>query len=89
MEKIKVKDFKKLLELYNEEDIIVMSSDGEGNNFSPFSDMEKVIYVPINEYSGEIYNRELTKEMRENGWSDEDLYDGNDGINAIVLYPIN
>jgi hypothetical protein len=87
---MKVKEFKKLLENYNDEDEVIMSNDGEGNNYSPFCEIqEEMIYAPDNEYSGEVYHKKLTKELENCGFIEEDLYGGDDGINAIVLYPIN
>ena len=87
---MKVKEFKKLLEGFGDEDEVILSNDGEGNSFSPFCEIEEnMLYVPENEYSGEIYHREITRELENCGFTDEDLYDGDDGVNAIVLYPTN
>ena len=86
---MKVKEFKILVNSWDDEDEVIMSKDGEGNNFSPFSTYSKQIYVPDCTWSGEVYQRGLTPKMIEQGYSEEDLYDGNNGVNAIVLWPTN
>lgn len=61
-------------------EIVVLSTDAEGNHHSPVASVEKYIYVPMEH---EIYLRELKE-----GYSEEDLYHGDDGVNAVVLYPV-
>ena len=86
---MKVKELIQLLkENFDDEDEVVMSSDGEGNVFSLLNDAEAVVYVPTTETFGEAYLRELTTEMLKEGFTKDDLYDGDDGINAVVLYPV-
>ena len=86
---MKVKDLKKLLQNYNDEDEVVLAEDNEGNYFSPLSDIEEATYVPTTQYFGTIYLRELNSELEEQGYTEEDVYDGEEGIHAIVLYPVN
>jgi hypothetical protein len=84
-----VKQLKELLEKYNDGDEVILSSDSEGNNFSPLSGIEEVIYVPENSWTGETHLRELSEKDILAGYTEEDLYDGDDGVKAIVLSPIN
>ena len=58
--------------------LIVLSSDSEGNSYSPLSGYGKVMYMPENEYSGEIYDEESAEDM-------EFEY----VENAFVLWPTN
>jgi len=86
---MKVKELKKLLENCNDEDMVVLSLDGEGNSYSPLDGIEERIYVPETTYLGSTYIKELTDELIKLGFSDEDLYHGKYGFDAIVLYPVN
>ena len=84
-----VKMLKELLQNFNDNDLIVLSKDEEGNGFSPLADAEEVIYVPNSTWSGDIYYKKLTPELEKEGYSEEDVYFGDDAIEAVVLYPIN
>lgn len=80
-----------LIELLQKEDPereVIISMDSEGNEFSPLSDYSPELYVPDSTWSGEIYLEELTEEDIENGYTEDDVYDGTDGVKAIVLWPI-
>ena len=81
---MKVSEFIEKLLQEDQDDIVIMSKDSEGNYYSPVSDIEKYIYVPDNNWSGDVYIREL-----QNGYTDEDLYHGENGVNAVVIYPTN
>ena len=70
--------------------IVVMSKDAEGNDYSPLADLEgESVYVPECTWSGAVYIEKLTPELRAQGFTDEDLYDGDDGQPALVLCPVN
>jgi len=83
---MKVKELKKILKDHDDEDEVILSSDGEGNSCSPLEGIEERVYVPHLEST---YIRELTDELIKLGFSDEDLYHGKYGFDAIVLYPVN
>jgi hypothetical protein len=51
---INVKEFKERLKDVPDDYIVVMSSDAEGNNYSPLYELDKVMYVPENSYMGTI-----------------------------------
>jgi len=65
-------------------DEVVLAKDAEGNAFNPLEDLSEMVYVPSH---GEVYQKELTPDLEEQGYTDEDIYDGDDGKNAVVLWP--
>lgn len=71
--------------------IVVQSCDGEGNGFSPLCDVagENNVYVPESTWSGEVRLHHLTDALRAKLFSDEDVYGGDDGQRAVVLWPTN
>jgi hypothetical protein len=72
----KVKDFIRELQKFNQEAIVIISSDAEGNNYSPFSDICEGFYLKDNSWSGDFVS----------GGIDEDDYDEEE--RAICLFPI-
>jgi hypothetical protein len=84
---MKVKELIKQLQECNQNAIVVMSSDGEGNNYSPLADIDtECNYKADTTYSGEVGLRELTPEYIEAGYGEDDILDGKP---AVVLYPTN
>ena len=81
---MKVKELIEKLQQCDPEDIIVLAKDEEGNGFNMLGDIDEAIYVPCHK---ETYLRELTPELEEQGYTEEDFYDGEDGQLAIVLWP--
>ena len=86
---MKVKDLRRLLAPLDDNVLVILSKDGEGNDYSPLVDFSKQTYVPDSQYSGEIYMPELTEEDKNDGYTEEDVYAGDDGVDAIVLWPTN
>lgn len=84
-----VSELKKLLEQCSDDDIVVLSRDSEGNSFSPLAGCSQEVYVPESSWYGEIYIRELTPELKQRGFCEDDLYTGENGRNALVLWPTN
>ena len=72
---MKVSEFIEALNQFPKDAEIIISSDSEGNNFSPISGFEQVLYSPIGQ--GDIYNL-VEKEVI-----------GENAINAVVLYPLD
>jgi hypothetical protein len=68
--------------------IVVMSADGEGNNYSPLAEVYEVEYVPESTYSGYIYDDE-DDEACDDEDECEDYRSSLDIFDAVVLYPIN
>jgi hypothetical protein len=75
---MKVKQLKKLLEKFPDNYEVVISSDGEGNSYSPLADAGETMYVADSTWSGEIRSEEDCKDF------DEDYKE-----NAVVLWPTN
>jgi hypothetical protein len=84
---MKVKELKELLNDYNDEDIVILQKDSEGNSYSPLDDAWEGKYKAETTWYGEAHIRELTPELIKHGYTEEDLCE--DGENAIILCPIN
>jgi hypothetical protein len=84
-----VKELKEFLNNFDDNDLVVLSVDEEGNSFSPLASVEEANYVEDNPFNGYIYLRELTPELEEAGFTEEDVYYGENAIEAVVLYPTN
>ncbi len=87
---MKVKDFIKQLQGLDQEAEVIMSKDGEGNGYSPYADLnDEMVYIPDSTWSGDVAFPELTEELKKDGYTEEDVYQGDDAIKAVILYPIN
>lgn len=84
-----VAELREALEACGDNDLVIMASDAEGNSHSPLYQLDEVTYVPNSTWSGSIYVRHLDDEARRQGYTEEDLYEGEDGIKAVVLCPTN
>jgi hypothetical protein len=73
---VKVKELIAKLGIIDPEYDIIISSDMEGNNFSPLYELSEGMYIPNNDYSGDLYEEEYT---------DEEEYKPN----CVVLFPTN
>lgn len=82
-----VKELKEIIKNMNDNDLVILSNDSEGNYFSPLSHIDLCTYKAESTYNGEIGIRELTQELIKEGYCEDDIL--NDSINAIVLYPVN
>lgn len=89
---MKVKELKTLLADLPDDMTVVMSKDGEGNGYSPLSqvDGDNQVYIPDSTYSGEIMLKELRGADRSLGYTEEDVADPDDnGEDCVVLWPTN
>ena len=85
---MKVKELIKLLKKEDQEKLVIMSSDGEGNSFSPLSDFgDADCYLAECTWAGEMGYSKLTKKLRDEGYGNEDILVG--GVPALVIYPTN
>lgn len=86
-----VGQLKKLLAALPDNLVVIMQKDAEGNGYSPLSDVDGInnVYVPDSTWSGEVYYKKLTPQLRKAGFTIEDTYPDDDGINCVVLSPIN
>ena len=79
-----IKELKAILEAHNDDDMVVMAKDGEGNGYSPLSNVELMRYRPERRWSGEVGLREIQA-----GYTEEDVFDEDGDVDCIVLWPIN
>lgn len=78
---ITVKQLRELLEQFDDDLIVVMSTDGEGNSFSPLAGTLEGHYISENTWDGDFVDLEDAEE-------DEDInLDGSK--RAIALLPTN
>lgn len=63
--------------------LVVMSSDAEGNGYSPLEGADDTrLYVADTTYSGEVYNDEPED-------PDDDEADLSESVPCVVLFPVN
>lgn len=79
---MKVKELIELLSAEFPDDEVVLAIDEEGNGFSSVNGISKSVFD--GEY---IYLRELTPELETQGFTEEDMYTGEDGKKCVVLWP--
>lgn len=84
---MKVRDLIAALRQCDEDSIVVMASDSEGNSYSPLAGVSTAKYRAETTWSGEVGLAELTDADREQGYSEEDVIE--DGEFAVVLEPTN
>lgn len=63
-----------LLSKYESDRLVVIAADAEGNGHSPLDRVEACFYIADNKWSG---------------YTVDELEEGDDGIKAVVLEPIN
>lgn len=84
---MKVKELKELLKDVDDNRIVILQKDGEGNGYSPLAGLDdESVYEADSTWSGEVRYEKLTPELKKQGYSEEDC--GN-GEPALVLFPIN
>lgn len=79
---MKVKQLIQKLSALNDDVTVVLSRDEEGNGYGELRDLSFQIYA-----DGEIYASVLTPALRLQGYTEEDVYHGDDGIHVVVLWP--
>lgn len=81
-----VKDLIALLQQQDPEAIAVLSSDGEGNNYSPVSAVSDGFYKGENTWSGSFYD-ERDQEEEEDEDEEDKCCAG--GVAAVGIWPVN
>lgn len=81
---ITAKKLRKMLENFNDDDIIILARDGEGNGYAPLAEWSLSKYSPS---CGDASIRELTPELIEQGWTSEDVDHPSDAVDSITLWP--
>jgi hypothetical protein len=70
-------------------DLVVMARDSEGNGYSPLGGIDtSSAYESETTWCGYIRLRELTHELIDAGYSEEDVA-SSDAQPCVVLYPVN
>lgn len=80
-----VKELIEHLEKQDPDQLVVMAKDGEGNDYSPLADFWSGSYEAETTWHGTVGLFELTMELREQGYSKEDIL--KDGVPALILCP--
>lgn len=78
---MKVKELKELLDQFDDNDIVVLSGDGEGNSYSPLADYSKGMYIADSTWSGDFVDADEIEE-------DEDI-NLSTAVPALLLWPTN
>lgn len=82
-----VKELIGLLSGFEQEAEVVLQKDAEGNGYSPLAGIWDGQYRADTTWSGEVGLTGLDDEMRELGYTDEDVME--DGVSAVILTPTN
>ena len=83
-----VKELIEALNGENQDAIVILSGDAEGNRYSPMADISiDGTYIKSSSWRGEVYPRHLTKRLIKQGYTEEDV--SKDGPECIVLWPVN
>lgn len=77
---MKVKDLIEELKKLDQERIVVLAIDEEGNSFHELVDVATAMYS-----DGDTGLEELTPELKKKGYTEEDVM--SDGQKAVVLWP--
>lgn len=81
-----VKELKELLNIHDDNRIVIMSKDAEGNSYSPLCHAYEGSYLATSTWAGEAGLESLTEEDIRLGYTEEDILDG---VPALILKPIN
>ncbi len=85
-----VGQLKKILADVPDNLLVILQKDAEGNGYGPLSGVESTNSVfAEGEYGDEeVYFKKLTGALKSQGYTEEDIYQGTDGIDCVVLWPI-
>ena len=84
---MKVWELIEILQEYDPNRLVICQKDAEGNGYSPLDDVEAAAYEATTTWMGEAYLEELTEELKESGFTEEDV--SRNGVPALVLCPMN
>lgn len=87
---MKVKDLITKLQEQDPNAIVIMQKDSEGNGYSPLFDVDDGHYQADSTWNGQPVLVELTPELRQLGFSEDDLAREDGEVSeAVFLIPIN
>jgi hypothetical protein len=84
---MKVKELIEMLKAEDQEREVICAKDAEGNGFSPLHSCDTGKYIADSTWSGERGLEDLTEQLIEQGFGDEDVIIG--GVKALFLCPVN
>jgi len=82
-----VKELIETLRAYNDDDIVIMARDSEGNGYSPLYEAWAGAYRAEKTWCGDVGLRALTSSLAEEGYDEDDVL--SDGKPACILSPMN
>lgn len=70
--------------------LVVLQKDAEGNGYSPCAGVQadNAVYEADTTWSGEVKYAQLTDELRQQGYSEEDT-GGSGAVPCVCLWPVN
>ena len=87
---MKVKDLITKLQEQDQDAVVIMQKDSEGNGYSPLYEVDDGHYQADSTWSGKPVLVELTPELRQLGFSEDDLARGDNEVSeAVFLLPTN
>ena len=81
-----VRELIELLQNENQDRIVIMAKDAEGNGYSPLRSAWTGSYRAESPYSGEVGLEQLTAQDKLSGYTEEDVIDGEA---ALIFSPVN
>jgi hypothetical protein len=75
-----VSELIELLQTLPQDSLVIMSKDGEGNSYSPFSGFGEGIYVAETTWRGDYYDTEDAEDYKE---------EADDWVACVSLWPTN
>lgn len=83
-----VGELRQFLNSYPDELQVIISTDGEGNNYSPLAGADEALYVAETSWYGEVYMTNAQVDGAPNYYTDEDRAP-EDAVGVILLWPVN
>lgn len=77
-----------ILLAYSPETPVALSIGAEGSMYSYAEGAAQGYFVKDKSVSGYLVETELTEELKEEGYTEEDMYDVNDCEEVIILWPM-
>jgi hypothetical protein len=70
--------------------VVILQKDSEGNGYSPMAEVDdNALYAPDTTYSGEVSIEKLDEKAIRQGFTEEEIFCGDDVLSCVVLCPAN
>lgn len=79
----------KQLQAFDENDIVIIQKDAEGNDYSPLSDLGFDNYVADSTWSGHMANQDADFDEDEDYGQEDVEYETENSVPCVVLCPVN